>query len=156
MRYQDNPKKQLEIAYRRDKVAALYLTGMTQSQIYKALKDNIPKISQATVSRDIEFITEEHNKNSVDKIGKVIAREAMSLDKLSAESYTLLAQAKRNHDTNQMLKIMDTLLKISKRRSELLGLDKPEKLDINSKQQIVVNLKAIDCGNPDNKKYLDQ
>ncbi len=118
--------KKVEIQERRRKVAILYLQHhMSQEDIARALG-----IHQSTVSRDLKALEEQWQKEAMQTIEKVKARELAELDMMEREAALQYQQTKS-------LKWFNARLKIKERRARLLGLDAPVTLNFAEPFQIV-------------------
>jgi len=123
-------EKQVEISKRREAVATNLLAGMTYRQIAKALD-----IAVGTVAGDVRWILDEYHNERVLAIGDFVNLELSRLDRALYAIWGDVISGK--------LPAIDRFLKISERRSKLLGLDKPE-FAPDWKQTIVVLLQRGD------------
>lgn len=71
------------IAQRRDKVASMYLSSRTQSEIAEAVG-----VTQRTVSNDLSALQKQWQINAVQSFDKVKAKELAAIDRLEREYWT--------------------------------------------------------------------
>jgi len=110
------PEKILE---RRTQVATLRLMHYTQQQIAKRLN-----VSQATVSQDLAAIRNEWVSRRDQQYGDWVAEEIAKLDAL--ERVWLPRALSQNNDEKAVTKV----LSIMDRRARMLGLDQPERFQV--------------------------
>jgi hypothetical protein len=144
---QDTVRFKTEQASRRKQVAALWAMKMSQEDIATTLQAQGFQVSQPTVSRDVKHILRQIIKDTSSDMENFRARELASLDRLELEANSLFQKVKGKDNKKEALKAIDTILKIQARRASLLGLDRPEKLDLKAEHsgQIVVNLVRASC-----------
>ena len=106
---------------RREAVASLRARRLTIRAIIENLKKLNPPIqaSHATIVRDLKAIREEWKDRASEKIGEWIASELADMDELEKQAW----REKR----------YDLVLKIKDRRAKLLGLDKPNRVELAGK-----------------------
>lgn len=145
MQKQNTNKSKAEIAVRRKQVAALYRMKMTEEEITIALKKSGVNVSQPTVSRDITFLVSQWKEGAAGDIEDRKIRDVVALDYLELEANSLFLAYKKKNDQldeggnllygdklTEILKIMDSILKIMDRRAKLLGLDIPIKVNLDA------------------------
>lgn len=117
----DNMPAKDMIAIRREAVAFLRARRKTQREIREALKNMTPpiEVSIGTVNRDLKLLRESWEKRANDKIGSWVASELADMDELEKQAW----KEKR----------YDLVLKIKDRRAKLLGLDKPNRVELAGK-----------------------
>ncbi|MFA7205916.1 MAG: hypothetical protein WC102_06235 [Saccharofermentanales bacterium] len=128
-------------------VVDLYLQGSSQSEICKQFKERGTPISIPTVSNYIAQARREWREERMDDMDKIIQAELKKLDKMEEEAAALFG--KFNPETTEFNETFDsskeanewvkTRLKIMEQRHKLLGLYKPVKVDVESKN---VNINA--------------
>lgn len=127
-----------ELASRRQAVASYYLMRVDQNKIAELLG-----ISQPTVSRDINFLIKEWKEESKAVIDDIIARESAELNNMEMEAANNYNKAKGRKpkyeddpgtpsDPQQMERWMNVRLKIKERRAKMLGLDRPQKVELDA------------------------
>jgi len=110
------PEKILE---RRTQVATLRLMHYTQQQIAQRLN-----VSQATVSADLAAVRDEWVSRRDQQYGDWVAEEIAKLDAL--ERVWLPRALSQNNDEKAVTKV----LSIMDRRARMLGLDQPERFQV--------------------------
>jgi predicted transcriptional regulator len=126
--------KRVAIAIRRRQVAELYLQRTSEAEIAEQLG-----VNQATISRDIQALRAEWRTTYLSDTEALVLRDLADLDALERECMT---QLRDSHDAIWALRVVQ----IKARRSALLGLDAPAKIDI----AIYVRERAKEMGlNPD-------
>jgi small-conductance mechanosensitive channel len=128
-------------------VVDLYLQGNSQSQICKQFKERGTPISVSSVSNYIAQARQEWRVKRMDDMEIIIQAELKKLDQMEAEAAALFG--KFNPETTEFDETFDsskeanewvkTRLKIMEQRHKLLGLYKPVKIDVESKN---VNINA--------------
>jgi len=119
--------KRDEIAARRQQVALLRLTHLTQAEIAEHLG-----VSVGTVNADIQAVREEWAERRRTAYDEWVGEELAKLDRLE-RSLLPLALKGQTSAADRVLSIMD-------RRARLLGLDKPER-----HEHTVITLDAIEA-----------
>jgi predicted transcriptional regulator len=114
------------IAERRKKVAALTLNRYDQTAIASMLG-----VNQSTVSRDIKFLMNKWRQAAENDILEHVGRELAELDLMEKEAAANYINLKSEGSLKQANTWMITRLQIKDRRSKLLGLDQPSKLELN-------------------------
>ena len=82
-------------------------------------------IDPAVAYRDVQRAMKEYASTMQDSIYKVRFREEMSFDMIEANLH--VAMAAEDLDVSDRMKIVDRILRVKKRRADLLGLDAPKK-----------------------------
>jgi excinuclease UvrABC helicase subunit UvrB len=128
-------------------VVDLYLQGNSQSEICKQFKERGTPISIPTVSNYLAQARQEWRVERMDDMEVIIQAELKKLDKMEEEAAVLFG--KFNPETTEFNETFDsskeanewvkTRLKIMEQRHKLLGLYKPVKVDVESKN---VNINA--------------
>ena len=125
------PRKKLEQAERRERVAEMYRSRMSQGDMAKALGCN-----QATVSRDVAWLTQQHSVRSKSSFDAARAEMLSDLDRDEQEllkQYRVSGTVRRKDKlTGKMEFVRDTQIfqrinDLRKERAKLLGLYEPEK-----------------------------
>jgi predicted transcriptional regulator len=116
---------------RRIKVARLYLNKITQHEIAKKLG-----ISQGTVSNDLKAIKVEWKKEYAEILDERKAQELAELQSMERDAATGFAKSKDS-------RFLAVRLQIKGRISKLLGLDAPERKEIDIIDDRVILLDAI-------------
>lgn len=125
------PREKAELAARRREVSKLYLQRYNQEEIAERLG-----ISQPTVSRDVKFLTDQWKKDSEITIQETIARELADLNYMELEAALNYEASKPGEGdpgrplSRQLEKWAIIRLKIKERRARLLGLDQPQKVNL--------------------------
>jgi hypothetical protein len=98
----------------------------------------------------LTYIKDEWKKATLEDYDDIVARELAGLNDMELESYSMLQRAKKEKNTPESLRVIETILKIGESRRKLLGLDKPERFDVKAEHtgQIVVNLVRASCREP--------
>lgn len=109
--------KDHEQADRRRKVAELYRARLSQSEIGRRLG-----LSKATVCRDLQAVIAEDREAAKVHIAEWRARELADLERMETDA-TVRYRETLDH------KWIETRLKIKARRTALLGLDAPAKVE---------------------------
>ena len=136
------------IAERRKIVASLYLRGKFQSEISKEVN-----VDRCTVSRDLQAIEEEWLKSGVMNLNAAKARELAKLDEVERQAWEAWEKSRKDAETMEVIgtaqggrgkpdkvkkitkgqagdsRFLDTILRCVNKRSEILGLDAPRKLE---------------------------
>jgi DNA-binding transcriptional regulator LsrR (DeoR family) len=136
------PKKTMrdvEIADRRRKVAAFYLNKYDQQEIA-----NMLGVHQSTISRDIAYLSNKWLESTKDDIEKMKCREIAELERMEKDAAAMYINAKNGEKPKDAVAWMEQRLKIKDRRARLLGLDQAQKIDLDTQQNIVVNLTMED------------
>lgn len=118
--------RQDEIAARRQQVALLRMTHMTQEQIANRLG-----VSIGTVNNDLQAIRAEWSERRTQGYDSWVSEEVAKLDSIEQ---AWLPKALKGDD-----KAVSRVLAIMDRRSKLLGLDQPER-----HEHTVLTMDAID------------
>lgn len=106
--------KELEREERRKKVAANLKAGLNYREIAEHLG-----VSLGTISNDVNLVIERWQKEHVSEINEYVSLELKRLDQAQNAIWGEVMDGK--------LLAIDRLLKIQRRRADLLGLDAPEK-----------------------------
>lgn len=137
---------------RRERIAALYLTGQfSQTELVAELKRmGYANVSQSSVSRDLKALKERWQHNSLEDVRKHVERESAKLDNLevlllnshadlfsSRLSETQLQAQTREIDASSLVLGM---IRIMKRRAALLGLDQPKRVAVDANVNNTSNL----------------
>ena len=118
---QADAQQRQKAAQRRSQVASLYHAGQTQQEIADRLG-----VSQKTVSDDLARLRAAWNAQATATIGVWVERElAFAL----AQRTSTLAEWQATHDS----RLMAVVVRWTERLAKLLGLDAPDKIEINSK-----------------------
>jgi sigma54-dependent transcription regulator len=120
--------KEAELIERRKQVAKLYLNRAKIADIADKLG-----IDYSTVSRDITYLKKCWLEESKEDISKQIARELAELDLMELEANIQYQAAKKAGKDVFMIRWKETQLKIKDRRAKLLGLDRPQKVELDAK-----------------------
>ena len=107
-------RKSVEIAHRRRHVA-LMLKTYEQKEIAALLG-----VSEATICSDVAALKEAYARDASADINELVQREMLALDGDELELRCELAEART---FSAKLRIMEALLPVMRRRSELAGLD---------------------------------
>lgn len=115
----------------------LFLTGLyTHQQVAERLNELMPgaNVTAAQVKADLAYLRNQYIKLGVRNIQEIIEKELVKLDMLEASVF-------ENLQTDPFKRYMyaDQMLKIMKRRANLLGLDAPKNVNIHvdkSKQKM--------------------
>lgn len=128
-------------------VVDLYLQGNSQTQICKMFKERNTPISVGTVSNYLAQARQEWREKRMDDMDEIIQAELKKLDEMEKEAAALFG--KFNPEAGEFDETFDsskeanewvkTRLKIMEQRHKLLGLYKPVKVDVESKN---VNINA--------------
>lgn len=105
-------------AARRKQVAANRLGGMTVREIAESLG-----VAPGTVHVDLKLLRKEWREDRIRDAGAIVEDENRRLD--------VMLNASWNKATSGDSRAIDSVLRIMKRRSELLGLDAPEKIALS-------------------------
>ncbi len=132
--------KKVETDNRRKQVSELYLRRLPQQQIAEQLN-----ISQATVSRDIAYLTKEWEKEASADIKKIRARELTELDVIEREA--AIEFRKSRHP-----RWLDVRLKTKHLRSKLLGINAPEKIDLSGEVKTKTEIDLSNISDDDLEK----
>jgi hypothetical protein len=130
------PKTIIKIAYRQKKVANLYLSGMNQEQIKEYLeKTEHIKVERTTISKDIKKVREGWIADAQIDIGEHTADTLAKLSRAELEAWDMYGKAKKvgKYGGNTAGYWHKEILETLDRKSKLLGLNKPEKIDVNAK-----------------------
>lgn len=142
-----NPKKKDLIAKRRQLIAKYRVAGMNQDQIKEILetKHGIV-INRSTVSTDLKALRKTWTEEAKADINGIQAEAMIKLDQLELEAWSLFNKAKKDGKAggNSSGYWHSQLLKTIEQRSKLLGLNKPDKLEVDSKGQVIVYLPQKD------------
>ena len=112
-----NYKKQIE--WRRNKVRHLLLRGNTQSEISRTLR-----ISQPTISRDIDFIKSKYitnSKNNMKRLSDEYINISLGIDEMIKNSWKIVDDNRTN--ARSRLKAMTVIKKCYKYKVEMLGTE---------------------------------
>ena len=132
------------IADRREKVSKLYLSGMPMFKVAIELD-----CSTSQVSRDLKWLRKQWLESSVANISEIIAKELAKIDNLEKEYWEAWQKSKedfekkrkkyQNRELKELIneevivqgdpRFLQGVERCIKRRCEVLGLDKPQKLD---------------------------
>lgn len=93
-------------------------------------------VSTATAFRDVKDVLELHNRTCLNAIDE--ARQ-MELERLDVALFAIMPQVKKGN-----LLAIDRMLAISKRRSELLGLDAAKRLEMTGKDGGAIQTETTD------------
>jgi len=128
-------------------VVDLYAQGFSQSEIKEEFKKRGKEISIPTISNCISKTREEWTVQRMEDMDLILAKELSKLDKMEEEADAIFK--KFNPDETEMESTFEcskeanewtkTKLRIMEQRHKLLGLYKPVKLDVESKN---VNVNA--------------
>jgi len=146
-------KTKQRIEARRATIARMVLVErLTQMQIAERLGKGI---SQATISRDLKVLRAAWREEASGSMNEIIQREKAELEAMETDIALHLNSDKLTHA--ERARYVDLQLKIKKRKSDLLGLDAPDKhawTDAEGKTQkfstLNVILPTIDNDNNDN------
>lgn len=109
-----------EIAARRERIAVLLVAKMPRSVICQRVG-----ISERTLYRDITAIKEMWQERASEQIGVLVAEELATLTEVDRR---LWAEQLASSPIDP--KAIETLLKVHDRRVRLLGMDKPQRVEI--------------------------
>jgi len=109
-----------EIAARRERIAVLLVAKMPRSVICQRVG-----ISERTLYRDITAIKEMWQERASEQIGILVAEELATLTEVDRR---LWAEQLASSPIDP--KAVETLLKVHDRRVRLLGMDKPQRVEI--------------------------
>jgi hypothetical protein len=109
-----------EIAARRERIAVLLVAKMPRAVICQRVG-----ISERTLSRDIAAIKEAWIERASEQIGVLVAEELATLTEVDRR---LWAEQLASSPIDP--KAVETLLKVHDRRVRLLGMDKPQRVEI--------------------------
>lgn len=128
-------------------VVDMYANGLTQAEIKEEFKKQGKQISLGTISNYISEARQEWTEKRMDDMDIILAKELSKLDKMEEEADAIFK--KFNPDETDMESTFEcskeanewtkTKLRIMEQRHKLLGLYKPVKLDVESKN---VNVNA--------------
>lgn len=123
------------------RVIELYRQGLSQTEIVAKFKSEGIAISPSTVSKFIKQAREDWRDTRLDDMDAIMEKELKKLDKLETDAQELFL--KFNPTCTDLDETFDcskeasewvkNLLKIMEQRHKLLGLYKPVKLDVESK-----------------------
>jgi hypothetical protein len=118
----------------------LFMTGLyTEDQIAERINELIPgsNLTGAQVKADLNYLRRQYLKLGVRNIQEIIEREIVKLDMLEAAAFENLQT-----DPEKRYMYAEQMLRIMKRRSNLLGLDAPKNVNIHvdKKQKPVTQL----------------
>jgi hypothetical protein len=143
-----SPQDKFRIAARRKVVGSLYLQGKYQDEIAKVVN-----VDRGTVSRDLQAIQEEWLKSGLMDLNAAKARELARIDEVERNAWAGWEKSQKDAETMEVTGTAqggrgkpDTVKKITKgqagdsrflaiilncvnKRSEILGLDAPRKLE---------------------------
>jgi intein-encoded DNA endonuclease-like protein len=139
---QKNSSQAVNAAERRTKALDLRKQGLTYEAIGKELGCNRSR-AYKIVSKELSLIKAKNNETAEE----IKTIELQRLDHL-LEATMIRAVDENTKDV--YLPAVDRCLRIMERRAKLLGLDSPEKLDVETKQQLVINLVRKSCRKEDN------
>lgn len=113
-------------SFRRSMISHLHLTGMTNDGIVEYFKINYPElpITLNYVSYALEFTKKKWRESYLKDTTEITENELQKLDSLEASLLEL-------HEQGEIRDFSDQMLKIAKRRSSLLGLDKAKKVEVS-------------------------
>jgi hypothetical protein len=141
--------KRVQREYKRTEVVDLYLKGYSQLQIVNEMERRETPVSRSTVCKYLAETREEWREKRMEDMDAILERELAKLDKMEQDAAELFDKFNPNateldetfdcsKEANEWVK---TQLKIMEQRHKLLGLYKPVKLDVDSKN---VNINAAD------------
>lgn len=151
-------------AWRRHLACMMYLTGQhTLDTITQELKERYGiEVSIATVSNDISMMRQLYKDRAVETIEQMVDREVQKLDMLediaaerSQPSTYILGLDECDADVVSALekaadeqskrddKYVDQMLKIQDRRSRLLGLDKPTRVELSGRDGAPIGVHQV-------------
>jgi len=113
-----NPRTKASMEHRRKQVAEMYLQRLTQRQIGERLG-----VDHSTVSTDLRAIREEWKAERLSNMDEALSRELAELDEMEAQL------ARKWLETEEPIWI-NQRLKLKEQRAKLLGLNSPEKQQI--------------------------
>ena len=162
-------KTKIQAALRRRDALALRIAGHTYRAIVDILRkreaDNkleyeVPESYDARncyrdVKHDLDAVLNERRENA----SELISLELNRLDDMTASIYSMLEESDGEDGVEPKIKLaaIDRLLKISERRSKLMGLDRPQKLQvIDWRSEIIALITSGQLTMEDVRKELPQ
>jgi DNA-binding CsgD family transcriptional regulator len=116
VRDRQSPHEATSIEQRREHVAHLVLDGNT----YREIADEV-SVSLATIADDVQHVREQWRERYVSHYHEHAALELAKLDHVERRLWPQIEDGK--------LAAMETWIKLSRRRAQLLGLDRPERIE---------------------------
>lgn len=110
----------------------LFLTGLyTEDQIAERINELVPhsNMTGVQVRADLNYLRKQYLKLGVRNIQEIIEKEIIKLDMLEAAAFENLQT-----DSNKRYLYAEQMLRIMKRRANLLGLDAPKNVNISVQQ----------------------
>jgi len=147
--------REIQLSLRRAKVAELALKGWTQQAIADFFE-----LSVACIQRDLGIIKEEWRLERVQNTDLYVRRELLQLDTDEHDIRRRLLGLPDNA-IETVLKAYSQILRVMQRRSKMLGLDAPAKLQISVEQVHIVAQQIIavvvdEVHDPDMRERIGQ
>jgi predicted transcriptional regulator len=115
--------KRFEVALRRERVAEMYLQGMSQNQIAKQIG-----MSQKSISNDIVEIRTQWVNSSIRDFDAMRGEQLAKIDRVEAEYCAAWERSKANGDDDP--RYMQGVERCVDQRCKLLGLNAPVRTEI--------------------------
>lgn len=149
-----SPRRRTLKEFKQTKAVELYLAGYSQIEIEEELTRLGYPADRSIISRYIKEAREEWKEKRMQDIDEILDRELAALSKMENDTAELFDKFKP--DDEQTLEIfacskeaaewVKARLKIMEQRHKLLGLYKPMKLDIESKNENVnINTESVEA-----------
>jgi transposase len=116
VRDRQSPQEATTIEQRRERVSAMVLAGVTYRQIAAELD-----VSPTTVAGDVQVLRDAWRERYTSHYHEHAALELAKLEQVERRLWRQTAEGK--------LAAMETWIKLSRRRAQLLGLDRPERIE---------------------------
>jgi len=110
---------------RRARIAELYLRGWPQYKIAKEVG-----CSQPQVSHDLKFLSKGWKESALMNIDKIKSQELAKLDHLEREYFDAWERSK-NESRDGDPRFLEGVLKCVAKRADIVGLDSPQKSEVN-------------------------
>lgn len=139
---------------RRNRVFELRKAGLSERQIAQALSQQGIVVSQQTVHNDLHRVIDGLVKDTETNAERLRALEIQRLDQMQASLWLRATGGKLPDKVDkegriipgEVLdpdpKVMDTLLRVMKRRAELTGMDMPQRFEWTMPPELVALLQA--------------
>ena len=140
--------------YKQKIVVELYRDGHKQTEIPKIMKEMGIHVSAGSVSNYISDARKTWREEMVENMEAVLERELNKLDRMEQDAYEAfkkfnptVTDLNETFDcSNEAIKWMQTMIKIMDQRQNLLGLKKPKKLEVESKNEnINVSVESVEA-----------
>lgn len=133
--------------FRKTEAVALYLKGFSQKEIEAEFEIRGYRVDRSQISRYISETRKEWTERRMQDMDVILEKELAALDKMERDAAELFEKFNPNNEQSGLFEPFDqskeasewtkTRLKIMEQRHKLLGLYKPVKLDIESKNENV-------------------